>query len=348
MSGPGLAASGLMSDWVIPRGNNYFNAPIIMEDQEGVTWRGYGGQKPARLIYTGPPTKSFIQIVRSKRCLLKDFEIAIASPGVDRAIGVFNSPSPNPNNRASTANAFENIRILHAGYPTAAKYGFSVDSPALGGHAFNNEQHRFVRCFAQSYTESGFHFNGHQSHQNVLDGCAAHDHGGRSPIGVLCQNGSYFRWTNGTMTNNSIDFKLGSPEQQVVIENHSTEHSARFLVMAGVGGDAVITVRNLRWDGNPGDQPTIDLFGPNMISIQDSWLAGITGTCPTIRCLGANGSLDLSNSLIRQHLGVVPATPIITVPASWATRLFGVKHQRINENGSRTTSPIAVNTAQVV
>lgn len=343
-----VPAEPVMAPWTIPQGTHYFNAPLVIEDMDGVTWRGYGSSRVSRLVYTGPPTKGFIQLIGASRCRLENFEIVIASPGVDAAILVANHPNPRPNTgRISTANEFENIRVMHGGKPDSAKYAFSVDSPALGGTEFNNEHHRFIRCLAQHYSVAGFHLNGHQAHQIVFDGCAAHDAGGRRPVGLLARSGAYFRWMNGSMTNNSIDFKTSTAEHMSVIEFHSSELSTQFYVSGRVGAELFVSMDHVRWDGNPrAGVHVIDCFGPGPWSIRNSWFSGVNGVCPTMRFAGyvaSPGSVDMSGVMIRQHAGTVPTTPLVNVPATWGTMLHGVKHQRINEDGTRVSKPIEAN-----
>lgn len=333
--------------WVIPSGTAFFNSPIVLEDVDGVVIRGYGSSKVSRLVYTGPPTKGFIQLIGCGRCRLENFEIVIAVPGVESAVLVTNRATPNPNGRISTGNVLDGVRVMHGGYPTAAKRAFSVDSTAAGGNANNNEHHKFRNCYAQSFTQAGYYLNGNQAHQIVFDGCIAHDAGGRRPIGLLAEDGSYFRWVNGAMAWNSIDFKTDTMEHMNVIDFHSSESSGRFLVSGRVGGESFTSISNVRWDGAPtgANSPVVDCYGPGPWTIRNSWFAGTNGVCPTMRFSGAtassaSGSLSLDGVMVRQHGGTQPVVPIITAPSTWESRFAGVKYQFRNAAGIPTNKPI--------
>lgn len=331
-----------MADWVIPQGISYFNAPIVMEDVDGVTWRGYGGSKVSRLVYVGPPTKAFIQIVGSSRCTLRDFEIVIDKPGVDAAVLVCNAAVANPNGRISTNNLFDNVRVMHGGKPTAAKYGFSVDSQAMGGTVYNNEHHEFRRCYVQSATQACYYLSGHQAHQTIYDRCIAHDAGGRRPIGLLCDNGAYFRWQNGAFAHNSIDIKTTIQDRYSVVSFCSSEGSTQAYVSGSVG--AGLSIDNWRWDCTPEvGKPVVKYFGNGPVTIRDSCFAGTNGVCPTMEFDGFSnsyGTVDLSGLTIRQHLGTVPVQSLISVRSGWDYRKMGVKHQRIAQDGTIVTTPI--------
>lgn len=348
MAGPGLMANGGMADWVIPRGDNFFNTPIIMAGQSGVTWRGYGGSKVSRLIYIGPPTEAFIQVVGSSRCFLKDFEIVIGSTGVKRAVLVTNLP---PGQHASTANTFSNIRVMHGGRPTSAEYAFSIDSTALGGVDGNNDHHKFIGCYAQHQSVAGFHINGTQVHHLIFEQCFAHDAAGRRPTGWLAMNGVYFALRDCGGNTNGADIKIGAAVTNLQVVNWNSENSRQFLV-GETSGETFEKIDGVRWEGQPlANTPAIDVRGPGPRSISNANFAGINGICPQIRVTDGNaalsvGSFEMNGVMIRQHLGTVPATPLVSVPVQHEVRMFGVKHQRINENGSRTNASVAVNTPQ--
>jgi hypothetical protein len=343
MAGPGLTTTGGMADWVIPRGNNLFNAAIVMQDHRGVTWRGYGSSTVSRLEYVGGPTQGFQQVVGSSRCQLKDFELVIAKPDVDAAVLIANSPVVQG---VSTNNVIENVRVRHGGKPTAAKRAFSVDSSAVGGVDGNNDLHHFIRCQAESYRDAAYYINGSQCHDLYFRGCTAHDHGGRKPIGLHAAVGIFFTWHRGSMTANSVDFKLGGGEIQAVIDGHNSEHSEQLLTYSFTNGIPNISIRDVRWEGAPVvGRPVVDIVASGPVKLDNMLISGINGVCPKLTFGGTRGSVDLSGLTIRQHGGVVPNTPIITAGPGIQVRQHGLLHQRINENGSRTTTPITVNVA---
>lgn len=348
MSGPGLTAQGLMADWIIPRGDNYFNAPIVMSDQTGVTWRGYGGIKVSRLIYVGPPTEAFIQIIGSSRNCLKDFEIVIARPGVKRALLITNNPGGTaPSGRVSTANLIQNVRVPFAG-GHSPEICFDVDSTALGGLDGNNDHHDFIRCDAKNYSAAAYHIKGSQCHDLLYSRCHAADYGGRKPIGVHAEDGVFFTWYRGAMNRNSIDFKLGSAEIQTVIDGHNSENSEQFLAYNRPNGMPNISVRDVRWEGNTSAQnPAVEVAASGPIKLDNVYLSGLQGICPRMVFGGTMGSVDLSGVTIRQYGGTIPASPIISAGPGVVVRQHGLLHHVINSDGSRTLSPIAVNVAQV-
>lgn len=341
MAGPGERADGTMADWVIPRGANSFNAPLTMQDQRGVTWRGYGGMNVSSLEYLGGPTKGFQQVIGSSRCHLRDFELVIAKPDVDAAVLISNSPVVRG---VSTNNVIENVRVRHGGKPTAAKRAFSIDSFAAGGVDGNNDLHHFIRLAAESYRDAAYYINGSQCHDLYFRGCTAHDHGGRKPIGLHAAVGVFFTWHRGGMSWNSVDFKLGGAEIQAVIDGLNSEHGEQLLTYNFANGIPNISIRDGRWEGRPVvGKPVVEVFASGPVKLDNMLISGINGVCPMLVFGGTRGSVDLSGLTIRQHGGVVPQTPIITAGPGIQVRQHGLLHQRINENGSRTTTPIAVN-----
>lgn len=347
MVGPGLTAQGFMSDWIIPRGTHFFNSPIVMSGQSGVTWRGYGGSQISRLVYIGPSTKTFLQIAGSSRCLLKDFEICIASPGVEYAVLQTNLPG---GGHLSTNNVVDNVRVVHGGKPTAADYCFGIDSTAIGGIDANNDHHKFTRCFAGSYQKAGYKINGTQVHQIVYEQCLSHDHGGRGGIGWDAMRGVYFTLRDCGGNSNDIDIHIGAAMVNILVQNWNSENAKQFIV-GETAGETFEKIDTVRWEGKPvAGLPVIDCIGPGPRTLSNALISGINGICPQIRIRDNNllslGSLDFSGVMIRQHLGTVPATPLVSIPAHHSSRFYNVKHQRINENDSRTNTPVAVNTPQ--
>lgn len=336
------------ADYTFPSGTSVFTNPIIVTGQTGMTLKGQRGSPlgVSRMVYRGPPCPAPIQFVGCTRCTIRDLEIVVETPGVDAAVLIANTVNP-PVDGFSTANLIENVRVLHEGR-LGPRRDFSVDSFAVGGKEGNNEGHTFRRCYAQSYSECGFYLNGAQCKQLIFDQCQAMDYGGRRGIGVHAANGAYFRWSNGSFTVNSVDIKLGPATQMVVVENTSSELSNQFLVMQRSGGEANVSMANLRVDGYPlAGKPMVDGFGPNSVSIRDSWFTGLNGTCPALAFGGQNGRLDLANVLLTQHGGAIPATPIVTATESWEHRGHGLRWQRIDATGARTTKALQVNQATV-
>lgn len=345
----GLVAPGPIAlDFTFPAGTSYRLSPLVVEGQHGVTIRGQRHLAGvSRLVYRGPPTVGAVQFVGCSRAKLIDLEIVIESAGVDAAVLVTNAVDP-PSQGYSTANLISNVRVLDSGNGKAARYAFNVDSYSGGGRDGNNEQHRFDRCEAKSYTDAGFHIKGSQCHQVVFDHCAALDYGGRRSIGVYLEEGGHFTWRNGNTSYNAIDFKFGSFEQNSIISDNRSEGSTQFLVMGTGGGDAILSVSNVDWDCRPeAGKPAFEGRGPNTVSIRDSWFAGTNGLCPTIRFTGAGGSLDLSGVMLRQHGGTTPLGPLIACPLSWDVRQHGLRHQMIPPVGPRVTKKIVVNTLGV-
>lgn len=343
-----VAPAPLMMDYTFPAGMTIWHSPLVIEGQTGMTIRGQRGNRgPSRMVYRGGPTKAPIQFIGCSRCKLLDLEIVIESPGVDAAVLITNAVNP-PVDGYSTANLISNVRCPHTGSPHAPKYSFNVDSFAAGGADGNNEQHRFERCVTFVYSEAAFRIRGSQCHQLVFDGCAAANYGPGKPIGLHAAEGGYFRWTNGSFTNNSIDILTGQFEQQIIVENTSSELSTQFLVTSRIGGSPIVSIRNARVDCAPvAGKPVVDGFGPATISIADSCFAGLKGICPTIRMTGAGGNLDLSGVMLRQHVGTTPLGPLIACPTSWDIRQHGLKHQYIDATGKRTDKKIVVNTLGV-
>jgi hypothetical protein len=194
------------------------------------------------------------------------------------------------------------------------------------------------------YSEAAFRIKAGQSHQLVFDGCAAANYGPGKPIGLNAVEGGYFKWTNGSFTNNGIDIQTGAADQMVVVENTSSELSNQFLVTGRAGGMAAFTLANIRFDGNPvAGKPVVDGWGPNRIAIRDSRFAGVNGLCPTFRFGGPNGSLDITGMMAVQHGGTVPLAPVVSCPLSWDIRQHGLFHQMIDATGKQITKAIKIN-----
>lgn len=339
-----IAPPPLMMDYTFPAGTSIWLNPLVLEGQTGMTIKGQRGNRgPSRMIYRGGPTKAPIQFIGCTRCKLLDLEIVIESPGVESHLLIANSLNP-PVDGYSTANLISNVRCPYTGSPHSPKYSFNVDSFAAGGTDGNNEQHRFDRCVTFAYTDAAFRARGSQCHQLVYDQCAAVNYGPGRPIGVHLEEGGHFTWRDGNTSYNATDFKFGTFEQNSIIDGNRSEGSTQFVVMGTAGGDALLSMNNVTWDCQPvAGKPVIDGYGPNTISIRDSWFAGTNGVCPTFRMRGVAGNLDLSGVLLRQHGGTAPTVPIITAGSTWESRFHGVRWQNIPAVGPRVTRPVSIN-----
>lgn len=338
------APSPLMLDYTFPAGTTVWTQPLVITGQMGMTISGKRhAAGVSRMVYRGGPTAAAIQLIGCQRCTLKDLEIVVEVPGVDAHVLIANAVNPGTDGY-STNNLIQNVRCPHTGVQFYPRWSFNVDSYAAGGANANNEQHRFDRCTTFVYSEAAFRIKGGQCHQLVFDGCLAANYGPGKPVGLLATEGGYFRWTNGSFTNNGIDIQTGTAEQMVIVDNTSSELSQQFLVTAKTGGMASFTLTNIRFDGNPvAGRAVVDGWGPNRIAIRDSRFAGINGICPLFRFGGAGGSLDLTGMMAVQHGGTVPMAPIISCPVSWDIRQHGLFHQMIDATGRQTNKAIKVN-----
>lgn len=273
----------------LPRGELIITSPLKISDVDNVTILG-----PCTIRYRGPGTTSPFILARCGRCLVKNITFVIEAENVDSGVLITNLPGISPVGRISTANRFEDITIAHRGQTQVPKKGFSVDYRPLGGSDNNNEFHEFVRCYVQTYTESGFYVYGSQAHRLKYENCSAMDHGFRGKYGLHCEHGVYFSWINGNTAFNKYDFYLQTMHTQALIDRNNSEHSERFLFLGLSANAAPLTIRNCRWDGYPGrtTDPTIFAATLGHVHIHDCvFTAAENKGVPTIQvsCYARNG-----------------------------------------------------------
>jgi hypothetical protein len=337
---PAFVDSGHTVDF--PGGVVELHSPLAFADRDNVVVNGNN----TRLMYVGPPTVAILQLARVFHGRVKDLEFVVAVPGVGSAVLLTNLPGPSPSGRVSSGNRIENVRVLHGGYPTACRRAFSVDSFAAGGADANNDMHVFVDCYAQSFTEAGYYATGTQAHRLLYERCHAHDAGGRAVDGWKFGRGTYFAARDCGATATQCDFRLGTNETSVRVENFNSELSKRFLVSGTTNSEFPCVVDQVRWDGLPSPGvPVIDSRGPGPWTVRNATFAGIDGVPPTMRFTGGSptGDVDLSGVYLRQHGGPEPAVKV-SVPAGWNVWSHGVWWQRIRADGSRERKPITVGT----
>lgn len=336
------ADNRVVSSITLPDGEQVITAPFVVSDADAVV---ISGGKNTRVVYRGPPTKGMFQFARAAWCELRDIEIVVESPGVDAAVLVANLPGTSGVGRVSTGNVFTNVRVMHAGSKHAAKKAFSIDSYALGGGRDNNENHTFDRCFAHSYTESGFHVRGHQSMNHLFTRCHAWDGGGRNPVGWWFEECTYFTAKQCGGTRNRADFVFGWPSIKCDIDGFDSEHAKQFIVTDRTGAAMLLSARNVRWDGEPKPNvPVMDCYGPGPYDLSGLLLSGLNGETPVLRFRGTlEGDVSVRSLLIQQH-GDGPATAApVQIPATWAAAPFGLRYEWVRINGSRPRSRIVVN-----
>jgi hypothetical protein len=316
-------------------------APVLVFDKTG----DVQDHKNKRYIYKGPPTLGVFQYARCFKSEMRHAEIVVDAPGVEAGVLVTNLPGESPEGRVSSGNVFEDVRVMHAGSEYAPKKAFSIDNYILGGGDNNNENHNFIRCFAHSYTEAGYHVSGHQSMNHVFDRCHAWDGGGRKPVGWWFEKCTYFTARNCGGTLNRIDFLFGWPSIRAGIYNFDSEHAKQFLVTDRILSGFTLSVDGLRWDGEPEvGVPVIDAFGYGPFDIRNANFGALNDRTIILRFAGgAEADVTLWGMQIQQY-GESPLTEApIQMPAGWVPSTYGLRYEWIAPDGSRVRRPITVN-----
>lgn len=347
------AALPVAFDYKFPPGVRYTNTPIVIEGQVGMTLSGTRSFGiPSRWIYRGPPCPAPIQFIGCTRCKLLDVEL-IDESGCDATVLVTNAVNP-PMQGWSTANEFRNVRILLSSNGKASKYGFNIDSYALGGMDGNNDHHQFHSCYVQSYRQAAWRISGSQCHDLYFFACAAHDAAVRPermigqiekrPIGFDVVEGVFLCLHRCAFNSNSIDVKLGTAESQFVADGINSENSQQFLVYMNPSGMLTANVKNVQWRGKPALlRPVIDVSSVGSWNLSSIHLAGLEGIYPIIRIQGNDGSADLSGITIRQHGGITPVSPFVTVSPNIDLRWHGLRYNQIRLDGTRVNKRVVPN-----
>lgn len=357
----------------LPDGDVDLLQPIIVINKEKIRIKGGKG---TRLFYRGGPAIGAIQFHGVRKGSIggpagAGFEIIAAVDGCEAGIVLTNSTIVG--GYIMSAIITEDVHVRHGGHPTCFKKGMSVDSyvgdPTKIKGGSNNENHWFKNCTIESCSIAGFHIKGHQAHDIVFERCAGYDAVGRRPYGVWCEEGSFFKWINGSAFQTRCDFQCDWPATFVNIDGHNSEHSNQLLsniyrddagtvTRAATSSRFFCNIQNIRWDGEPikgNKKPVVDFWGRGSLVMTSCYICGINGITPRIETNNYSafvggalvplpGSINLNSVAIRQHGGRVEmSNPIIKTPYTWNNAAHGIEHEYVNADGSMVYRTLKVN-----
>lgn len=189
--------------------------------------------------------------------------------------------------------------------------------------------------------------------------------------GVHIESGASVILKNCNFNRTRCDVFMGWPCARATFEGHNSEHSRQFVAnvayaydpvtgqytrTAATSSDYYVHARDVRFDCEPlaGMPNVVDMWGRGPTTITNSFFNGINGVCPQISVANyadkINGVwvpfrsvLDLGGVVIGQHGGRLPKGPIVSVPTTGISRLFGVQHKHIDAAGKPSWRPVAAN-----
>lgn len=300
-----LTTTGVLGGKVcLPTGQYRVNRTLTVQGVRGLRLEGDG--ESSQLFWWGDAASPVFLLDDCQLCRFAAFWVMhgtsfTGSPVVMSAFDLINGGGQA---WAPTANVFEDVSVGGFNIGTF-QYGWRILASGSGGDN-NNDLHRWVRCRAESYTQSGWHIHANQAKGLALTDCQFSGNG-VGKWGVHCETSASFDWRGGGGgANTQADFGLDDASEVVTIAGYRGEGSARLLTTGGVTGVCLpLTVQGCRWAGVlPADGYAILGKCPGVLSLLGNRLAGQNGN-PLVQWYGPN---DYRRKAIIHHGNVYVGT----------------------------------------
>ena len=218
------------------------------------------------------------------------------------------------------------------------KYGFQIDSTAIGGADQNNDLHVLDACGVYKYSDAAYYLRGTQVHNITLKNCHSVDYvGGRWPKGVHLYNTGYVNVRDCNMGGHSYDIYSEGPDTRIVVDGLNSEHSRKLGRNSTNGAESFVSFKNVRWEGDPlpEDPVVFEGFGCGPFGFENGWVDGDVGSSPRMTFTNySDGQRTIKGSLRmfgwcfgQQVTEYEPgAGPEVSVPRGWAFLQSGCVH----------------------
>jgi len=296
----------------IPAGKYLISDPLVFKGSQGLRIVGEG-RWASQLLWRGTAGQTFVRINSSQGLTLEHIGLFAKSSAAPSEMLFFDY---SPVVFAASDIEISSVQIAaEDGALNAFDYGIRF-SGAYG----NNSEVRYFGLSISHYRHAGVSLEGTQQKAHHFYGCNLNGlwagvtegvNGGKYGIDMTQGaggQGGQFQWHGGNCTSHSeADFRLGPPNDPVLIEGVQSEQSYRFIDGgSGTGtGRRALIVRGCRWDVSAISTHASDFIrlsgsGPFDISDND-FFAGSAAPVPYIKVNSANPQVhgSIERNLLR-------------------------------------------------